>query len=49
MLIVERRLSSSYSQSKQIKGSKMSYRASRVPWQVVAPLLRDIREKVFVC
>jgi predicted GNAT family N-acyltransferase len=27
----------------------MSYSVSRVPWQQAAPLLKDVREKVFVC
>jgi predicted GNAT family N-acyltransferase len=27
----------------------MSYSISRVPWQVASPLLKDIREKVFIC
>ncbi|MGB0937480.1 MAG: GNAT family N-acetyltransferase [Colwellia sp.] len=27
----------------------MSYSVSRVPWHVASPLLKDIREKVFVC
>ena len=27
----------------------MSYSVSRVPWQVASPLLKDIREKVFIC
>ena len=28
---------------------EMTYSISRVPWQQAAPLLKDIREKVFVC
>ena len=27
----------------------MSYSVSRVPWQQAQPLLKDVREKVFVC
>lgn len=27
----------------------MSYSVSRVPWKQAAPLLKDIREKVFIC
>ncbi len=27
----------------------MSYSVSRVPWQQAAPLLKNVREKVFVC
>jgi len=28
---------------------KMSYSVSRVPWQQAEPLLKDVREKVFIC
>jgi predicted GNAT family N-acyltransferase len=27
----------------------MSYSVSRVPWQQAEPLLKDVREKVFIC
>lgn len=27
----------------------MTYSVSRVPWQQAAPLLKDVREKVFIC